>query len=223
MLKLRGLFGFGKRAMSLTTETTDLLTTVRPNVIPDPAVLLVQVRGVQQRLSERQREWDRLDSGNPRAVLRQPILAQQMLDDARQEEQLTAAIADASRRRHAFLQIAERVEHIGEDVRTLLRAMLDHPPVDDDERRSALRELDEAGRLWVRLVWAAQRVSTDDRFREPPDAVTLLRTELENRIREIERLRVPGSKPRFNFPADIAALLDTMEGRPASVKEKTYA
>jgi len=225
MLNLRRLFGFGERAMTLTQtpEARALLSTVRRDVIPDPDVLLVQVRVVQQRHSERQLEWDHFDSGNPRAVLRQPLLAQQMLDDVRQEEQLVAAIADATRRREAFVELAERVLAIGEDVRTQLRAMLDHPPADDDERLSALRALDEDGRAWVRLVWALQRVSTHDQFREPPDALTFLRAELEQRVRDIDRLRVPGHKPRFAFPEDVQVLIDTMDGRPPAVKENTYA
>lgn len=193
------------------TETTeDLLASLRGRTQP---VVLIELRRTQAERAECSAAWERLDSGNPRSVLEQPRLAQRLLDLAADEERLTKEYADAGRRAEAFLELAAATERARQNVEILATALRDHTPGDPKIRQRQLQALDDADRLYARLVWTGQRVSIHPLFREPPDALKTLRLALELRLREIEKVRVPGGKGRFAMPANLAAIIDVLDGR----------
>jgi hypothetical protein len=205
--------------MTLTQDETDLLKSLRREVIPDPLRLAAEHDRLTREIEAGDADWERYDRrGDASAFLQLQPLAERLQALRARAKTLPAQKADAERRQAAFLDLARRFEAVGRDVQAQLDAMLDHPPADAQERVMALKRLDEAGRLWIRLAWHLQAVSTDRRFREPPDVLKVLREELETRVREIERLRVPGGKPKFVAPPEIAALLMTLD---AGRKEHT--
>jgi hypothetical protein len=210
--------------MEPTPEQIDLKRSLRRDKIADPDVLFGTRRRVQERHADSSREWDRLDHNNPQAVLRQPELARQMLADAKEEERITAAIAVATRQQAAFLELADYERDIRDQKLAVLDLLIDHPPADDVERRETLELLGDLDRLHLRLLLSLRAVSTSARFKEPVAALSQLKNTLEARIREIDRLpvRVPGLKPKFSMPPDIAALLDALEGRTPQ-KEMAHA
>jgi hypothetical protein len=212
----------------LTRAELELLKTVRPDVIADPALLRIEVRRVQQRRAEAQLEWERLDlQGDPRACLRQPELAKQMLSLSQREDDLTSAITEATRRRKAFLKIAAHFEVVDRNVNQLLSDALEHPPTDDGKRERVYRLLDEASRLRIRVAWHLQAVSTARQFREPPDALKVLRNDYEERLRRLDRMRMPGTRSRFIPPPAVAALLTELQtptsASPTAKETTTYA
>jgi hypothetical protein len=197
--------------MARPADSATVLLSVR---IPNPDVLLVELRGVQARSAAAKAELKGLKpQDDPHDALRHPDLAREMIALEQQEKDLAREVTAATERRSAFLLVYQRFKTAGEDFRNRLSALIDEPPADDAERVAALRQLDTVSRLLTRLAFALQRVSSDAQFREPPSALRLLKNEYEMRILEIDQLNVPGGKQRFETPPDLAALLDAMEGR----------
>ena len=193
-------------------DVAELLPTIHGFRLP--AVVLVDLRRTQQQHAEADAEWQRYDSGNPRAVLRQPQLAQVLLTLGKQEKRLTTAYDDARHRLAAFVQLVTHFKAVGADRARRIRALLDHPPNDETTRLCALRELDAVDRLYSRLAWSLATVSNARLFREPEAAVILLRRELEVRLGELEQLRIPGNIGRFVTPPEIASLMSIVNGCP---------
>jgi hypothetical protein len=56
-------------------------------------------------------------------------------------------------------------------------------------------------------------ISSSPTFREPDDALAVLRDTYAEQIRQCDLLRTPGHKPRFEWPEAMTALLDIVEDR----------
>ncbi len=200
--------------------TADLLRSV---LFELPDAVFVNLRRTQQDRATTDGEWQRFDSGNPRAVLEQPRLAQRLLDLAQEETRLARAHATAVGQVDAFLKLAWHCKAAGERVKGLTTAML-APPLDEAERARLLGDLLDAARFHDRLVWLLGRYSRHRLFRERPSPVKVLRAEWELRVKELERATSPGtraSKPVW--PPEIATLMATLDGHTPHKEMETHA
>ena len=204
---------FGKAG--ITSLEHDLLATIRPDVIPDPDVLRERLAALNAELESREREWDSLDarSGDPRAFLARQPVAERLQQLREQVEPLLFAIESAERRREAFLTLTRLFESVAATVAAQTQALLFQPPQDTAERARQLRALEHSTRLHVRLANRLAAVSSSPTFREPDDALVVLRDTYAAQIRQCDLLRTPGSKPRLEWPPAMTALLDTVENR----------
>lgn len=203
-----------------SADMPDLLSTLRPNSIPDPMVLRIDLNDLTRQIAEGDAEWERLDRrGDASAFLQLQPLAQRLRELRAQAATLPAKIVDAERRRDAFVQLATRFGEVRDDEHARLFALLEHPPHDKRDRDQQLRALDQATKLHFRLALRLHAVSTDRRFREPSDALRVLRDDLEVRIRELDRLRLPGMKQPVSWPPEILELLETLES--GSLRKET--
>jgi chromosome segregation ATPase len=196
-----------------TLDTTDLLSTLRANV-PDPAALRAALDDLTRQIEAADAEWERLDRrGDAAAYLQLQPLAQRLQELRAQASLLPDQIAEAERRRDTFVQLAVLFEDVRDDAHARLCALLEHPPQDERERNQQLRALDQATKLHVRFALRLHAVSTDRRFREPPDAIAALRDDVQARVRELDRLRLPGMKQPVAWSSEVVSLLDILESR----------
>jgi hypothetical protein len=103
-------------------------------------------------------------------------------------------------------------ESVAATVAAQMQALLFEPPQDTGERAKLLTALDQSTRTHVRLAPRLAAISTSGQFRDPPDALKMLRQDLERRIQELDRKRTPGMRAPFVMPAQMSELLDAMEG-----------
>ncbi len=203
----------GNESMALTPEQTDLLRTLRRDIVGDPVALSNELAGHTRQIETGDVEFDRLDKrGDSSAYLKLHPLAERLEVLRARAKTLPAQIAEAQRREDAFLQLAEHFDVVAEDVQAQFDMLLEHPPADEHARLAALGKLEDTTRLHSRIAWALQAVSVSRRFKEPADALRLLRDALEARLRELERVRVPGAKTRTVPPPEIAALMAALGG-----------
>lgn len=206
------LFGRTPLVKAPNPTTADLLSTLRTNQVPDPAVVRADLDNINRQIEAADAEWERLDRrGDAAAFLQMTPVAERLQELRAQAATLPDQIADAERRRDAFIQLAALFENVRDDVRARLCALLEHPPQDERARDQQLRALDQATKIHVRLAARLHAVSTDRRFREPADALTILRRDLDARIRELDRLRLPGFKQPVSWPPRIVELLEMLE------------
>jgi hypothetical protein len=111
------------------------------------------------------------------------------------------------------LALARLFDVVSADVAARTQVLLEHPPQEAPEREAQLRELDQATRVHVRLAGRLAAFSAGRQFRDPPDALRLLRDDLEHRIQELDRKRTPGMRAPFVMPAQMSELLDVIDGR----------
>lgn len=203
---------FGKAAM--TPLERDLLDTVRDSAIPNPEVLRERLAGRTQQIDAAEREWERLDRrGDAAAFLALTPIAERLQVLRAEAAPLPAAIETAKRRRAAFLALSRLFESVAATVAAQTQALLFQPPQDTAERARQLRALEQSTRLHVRLANRLAAVSRSPTFREPDDALAVLRDTYAAQIRQCDLLRTPGSKPRLEWPAAMAELLDVVEDR----------
>jgi hypothetical protein len=207
---LKKLFGTN----AITPTERDLLATVRTEVVPDPDKLREQLAALNRQITEAEREWDVLDArtSDPRAFLARQPVAERLQRLREQAAALPAAIESADRRRAAFLALVRLFDALSAEVSARTQALLEHPSQDARERDEQLRALDDATRLHSRLAGRLAAVSTSRQFKDPPDALRVLRVDLELRSRELDRLRVPGMRRPLEWPAAMTELLEAVEG-----------
>jgi hypothetical protein len=189
-----------------------LLETIRESEIPDPDSLRARLAAVQDQIAATEVEWGRLHGSIDAADFLEltPLATRlQYLRDA--AGALPSRITSAARRRDAFLALARMWEAAAADVSARLLALIDHPPADAAERVANLRRLDEAARLHRLIAGRLSLVSTSPQFRRPPDALRVMRDELEARIRELQRVRMSGGATSDGWPAEIADLVAALE------------
>jgi hypothetical protein len=205
---------FGGKA-TVTAMEQDLLNSVRPSAIPDAQVLRERLAALRAQIEATEREWDALDarSGDPRAFLARQPVAERLQQLREQAAPLPAAIESAEHRRAAFLSLVRLFESVAATVAAHTDALLFRPPQDIAERISQLRALDQSTRLHGRLASRLAAISSSPTFREPSDALALLRDTYAEQIRQCDLLRIPGHKPRFAWPPTMTELLDVMEDR----------
>ena len=198
----------------ITPLERDLLDSVRPGTLPDPASLRERLSTLNAQIAATDAEWSRLNRcADAEAFLARPEVAERLRRLRAEASGLPAAIESAERRRAAFLSLARLFDAVAADVSARLSALLEHPPVDARERGEHLRALDQSTRLHGRLAGRLAALSASRQFRDPPDALKSLRVDLELRRQELDLLRVPGSKPRWDWPPQMLDLLDVMEDR----------
>jgi hypothetical protein len=203
---------FGRSAV--TAPERELLETIRTDAIADPAALRERLAGLQHDTDAAERDWDALDRrGDSAAFLRAQGAAERIQRLRAQTAPLTAAITSAERRREAFLSLARLCDALAADVAAKTQVLLEHPPQDARERDRQIRALDQATRVHGRIAGRLSVVSTSRRFKDPHDALRVLRGDLDARIKELDRLRTPGLRPPVAMPAQMAELIDAMEGR----------
>lgn len=206
---------FGTPTATVTATERDLLDTVRPDAIPDPAVLRERLAALHAQIAVTEGEWDALDAraGDPRAFLARQPVAERLQHLREQAEPLPAAIESAERRRDAFLQLNRLFESIAATVAAQTDMLRFRPPQDARERMRQLRTLDQSTRLHVRLANQLRPISSSPTFREPDDALAVLRDTYAEQLRQCDLLRTPGHKPRFEWPDAISELLDVIQNR----------
>lgn len=152
--------------------------------------------------------------GDSAAFLGVASLAEEQKQRRARKAALPGLISDAERLQRAFLTLgALFVGPLAESVRAKLDILLHDPPSEQAELNRALAELLEASRLRARTSAVLRTFSTHPDFREPDDALQILRDEWEFRIERLDRVRLPGSRPRFEAPPQIAALFEVLAGR----------
>jgi hypothetical protein len=204
----------GDAAAGMTTTEHYLLDTIRPGAIPDPAVLREQLARLRAEIAEADAEWSRLDArADASAFLQLQPVAERLQRLHAEADAFPAAIESAERRRTAFLALARMFDVVAADVAARTSVLLEQPPQDARERERQLRELNQVTRAHARLAARLAAISTSRQFKEPVDALRVLRGAAELTIRDLDRLRLPGHKPAFTWPAGIAELLDTVEDR----------
>ncbi len=210
---------FGK--VAITPLERDLLDTVRPDVIPDPEVLRERLAALHAQIAAAEREWDALDAraGDPRAFLARQPVAERLQQLREQAAPLPVQIEATDRRRTAFLALVRMFDAVAAEVSARTCVLLEHPPQNVRERDAQLRALEQATRIHGRLAGRLAAISTSPLFRDPADALKVLRDDLEAHIRELDRLRVPGMKPALTWPPQMVELLDVAEDRTTSRKE----
>jgi hypothetical protein len=209
-MMLRKLFG----VPAVTATERDLLDTVRDSAISNPDVLRERLAGLTQQIDAGEREWERLDRrGDAAAFLALTPIAERLRALRTEVAPLPVAIESAERRRGAFLALVRLFEAVAADVAARMSVLLEHPSQDVRERDAQLRALDQATRVHGRLAGRLAALSTSPLFRDPPDALGTLRADLEARIRELDRFRVPGMRRPLEWPEAMTALLDTVENR----------
>lgn len=204
----------GGTTATVTTTERDLLDTIRPGMIPDPAVLRERLAALTEQIATTEAEWERLDRrADASAFLQLQPVAERLQRLHAEADSFPAAIESAERRRTAFLALARMFDAVAADVAARTRILLEQPPQDARERERQLRELNQTTRAHARLAARLAAISTSRQFKEPVDALRVLRGAAELMIRDLDRLRLPGHKPAFVWPAGIAELLDTVEDR----------
>lgn len=197
---------------TITPQERELLTSLR--TIPNPDALRAQLATLQQQIESAETEWDQLDRrGDAAGYLKLQPLAERIARLQAQAAPLPAAIASAERRREAFLALVRQLAAVAADVGARVNSLLEHPPQDARQRDAQLRALDQATRIHGRLAGRLAAMSASRQFRDPPDALRVLRDDLEARMRELDRLRVPGMKPALTWPPQTLELLDVVEDR----------
>jgi hypothetical protein len=214
-VKLRQLMRGGSLVLAdIASADDDLLGTILPLRIPDPATLQERLRVLTEQIAAREVEWDSLDRrGDPAAFLASIPVAKRLEELRADAAPLPTAIETAQRRRAAFVALAAHFDTAGVDVANRTRMLLEQPPTDPQERERQLRALDQATRIHVRLAGRLAAISSSQQFREPPDALRVLRRELDIRIGELDRLRLPGVRPALEWPAEMLDLIDVVEDR----------
>jgi hypothetical protein len=201
---------FAKTA--ITPLERDLLDTIRDSAIPNPDRLREQLAALTRRIDATEREWERLDRhGNAEAFLALTPTAERLQALRAEAPPLLAAIESATRRRATFLALVRLFEAVAADVAARTQRLLEQPLRDSRERVEQLRELDHSTRIHVRLAARLAAISTSRQFRNPPDALRVLRDDLEARMRELERLRAPGMRLPLEWPIPMTELLDVVE------------
>ncbi len=208
---LKRLFG----APTVTATERGLLDTVRDAAIPNPEVLRERLAGLTQQIAAAEREWDALDAraGDPRAFLARQPVAERLQQLREQAAPLPAQIESAECRREAFLKLARLFESVAATVAAQTQALLFQAPQETAERTRQLRALEQSTRLHVRLANRLAAVNSSPTFREPDDALAVLRDTYAAQIRQCDLLRTPGNKPRLDWPEAMSELLDTVENR----------
>jgi hypothetical protein len=211
-MMLARLFG-GKT--TVTALEHDLLDSIRPTAIADPQVLRERLAALHTQIDATEREWDALDAraGDPRAFLARQPVAERLQELREQAAPLAAAIESAERRRAAFLALVRLFDSVTATVAAQTQALLFQAPQDAADRARQLRALDQSTRLHVRLAHRLAAVSSSPTFHEPADALALLRDTYAEQIRQCDLLRLPGHKPRFEWPPAMTEWLDVMEDR----------
>lgn len=203
---------FGTPAIAPTER--ELLDTIRDTVIPDPASLRERLAVLTRQIDDEEREWERLDRrGDSSAFLALQPVAERLKATRALAAPLPMLIESAGRRRVAFLALARLFDAVAADVSARVKALVETPPQDARARVDELRALDQATRVHSRLASRLAAVSTSHRFKDPPDAVRLVREDLELRIRELERLRGTGMRAPLAMPAQMTELWAAVEGR----------
>jgi hypothetical protein len=203
---------FGTPAMTPTER--DLLDTVRDSAIPNPAALRERLAGLTRQIDAAEQEWERLDRRGDAAAFLALTPVVERLEALRVEAaRLPGAIEAAELRREAFLSLSRLFESVAATVAAHTDVLLFRPPQDATERRRQLRALDESSRLHVRLAHRLAAISSSPTFREPADALAVLRNTYAEQIRQCDLLRTPGHKPRFEWPGTMTEMLDVMEDR----------
>lgn len=207
---LKKLFG----APTVTATERDLLDTIRGSAIPNPEVLRERLAGFNQQIDTTEREWERLDRrGDAAAFLALSPIAERLQTLRAEAALMPAAIESAERRRTAFLALVRMFDAVAAEVSARTCMLLEHPPQDVRERDAQLRALDQATRIQGRLAGRLAAISTSPLFRDPPDALGTLRADLEARIRELDRLRVPGMRRQLEWPAAMTELIAAVDDR----------
>lgn len=207
---LKRLFG----PPALTATERDLLDTIRDAAIPNPEVLRGRLTALTQQINDAEREWERLDRrGDAAAFLALTPIAERLAALRAEAAPLPTAIDAAERRRSAFLSLVRLCEAVAAEVAARTQGLLEHPPQDARERDAQIRALDQATRVHVRLAGRLSAISASPQSRNPPDALKVLRDDLDRRLQELDRKRTPGMRAPFVMPAQMSELLDVMEGR----------
>jgi hypothetical protein len=207
---LKKLFGTN----TVTPTERDLLATIRVEAVPDPDKLREQLAALNSQIDDAEREWERLDRrGDAASFLQLQPIAEQLRALRVQAATLPMAIEAAERRRSAFLSLVRLFDAVAADVAARTQMLLERPPQDARERDAQIRALDQATRVHVRLAGRLSSMSANGQFRDPPDALKVLRDDLERRVQELDKKRTPGMRPPFVMPAHMSELLDVMEGR----------
>jgi hypothetical protein len=201
-------------APAATATERDLLDTICDSAIPNPAALRERLAGLTQQIDAAEREWERLDRrGDAAAFLALTPIAERLQALRAEAADLPPQIERAERRRSAFLALARMHAAIAADTTARLQVLLEHPPSDAGERDKQLGELDRSTRLHSRVIAHLSRVSNSPLFHDPADALRVLRDDLEARIAEVNRWRVPGMRRPLEWPAAMTELIEVMEGR----------
>lgn len=210
MTMLKRLFG----TSAITPTERDLLDTVRDSAFPDPATLQARLAGLTQQIDTAEREWERLDRrGDAAAFLSLTPIAERLQTLRMEAAALPAAIESAGSRRSAFLSLVRLFDAVAADVTARTQVLLERPPQDARERNAQIHALDQATPVHVRLAGRLAAISASRQFRDQPDALKVLRDDLERRLQELDRKRTPGMRAPFVWPAQMMALLDVLEGR----------
>ena len=99
------IFGMKKPVRAPAADMTDLLSTLRPNSIPDPVALRAALDDLTRQIEAGDAEWERLElRGDAAAFLQFQPLAQRLQELRAQAALLPDQIAGAERRRDAFVQ-----------------------------------------------------------------------------------------------------------------------
>lgn len=207
------------RAARNTESAADreLLASVRADVMPDPVALRRELADLERQIHAAEQEWRDLErrTDDCAFLARRPV-AERLAALRERARPLPITIATAERRRAAFLKLAHLFDSLGAEVTARLHSLMEHPPCVRHAREEQVRALDQVTRIHVRLAGRLGAISTHKTFqREPPDALHLLRDDLEARIHELDHLRVPGHKPALTWPPHLRALLDDAEDRTA--------
>lgn len=207
---LKKLFG----APAITATERDLLDTIREAAIANPDVLRERLAALKGQIDAAEHDWERLDRrGDSASFLQLQPIAERLQALRAEAAPLPAAIESAERRRATFLSLVRLFDAVAADVAARVALLLEYPPQDARERDTQLRALDQATRVHVRLAGRLAAISASPQFRNPPDALKVLRDDLERRIQELDRKRTPGMRALFVMPAQMSELLDVMEGR----------
>jgi hypothetical protein len=209
-MMLKRLFG----VPTVTATELDLLDTVRGSAIPNPEVLRERLAGFNHQIDATEREWERLDRrGDAASFLALRPIAEQLQTLRAEAALMPEAIESAERRRTAFLALARMFDAVAAEVSARTCMLLEHPPQDVRERDAHLRALDQATRIHGRLAGRLAAISTSPLFRDPPDALGILRADMEARIRELDRLRVPGMRRQLEWLAAMTELIAAVDDR----------
>lgn len=188
--------------------------------LEDPNEIRRQLAAVEARRDADDARWEAIDRqpSNPRAFLEQQTIAERRPHLQAQIDALRPRIPAAETRRAAFFELARVLAQTDETIAMQAEEMYAHV-LDSTaaERRDRFEALAGQLRLRGRLAAALAAVSRAPRFhRRELDPFAVLRSDLRDRVTEIEHFRMPGGvKPPVPWPPRVRQLIDVLAGKGA--------